>query len=229
MQFTARSLLVLLPVLTSAIDTTRDPALDASLLTAATQLDRLNLLPSDSSWSFDYTQQPTYTFAPGAVINANAATFPASVENELTMAMINLGPCSMLPPHYHPRAANYVVAVSGNTTTYMIEENGARVVTEILTPGKMTIFPRGSAHAMQNTGCTNAQLVSALSNTDAGTHNIANALFQMPQSILNAAFGNPKNGVKVNAANIPAPGTGAIYGDDACLAACGLATHDASS
>ena len=45
--------------------------------------------------------------------------------------MLNLGPCAMLPPHYHPRASNYVVAVTGNTTTYMYEENGARLVTEV--------------------------------------------------------------------------------------------------
>lgn len=66
--------------------------------------------------------------------------------------MLNLGPCSMLPPHFHPRAANYVVATQGNTTTYMWEENGARLVTEILTPGKGTIFPKASMHMMVNNG-----------------------------------------------------------------------------
>ena len=66
--------------------------------------------------------------------------------------MLNLGPCSMLPPHLHPRAANYVVAVHGNTTTYMYEENGARLVTQELTPGHGTIFPQGSMHMMMNTG-----------------------------------------------------------------------------
>lgn len=57
--------------------------------------------------------------------------------------MLNLGPCSMLPPHYHPRASNYVVAVHGKTTTYMYEENGAELVTEELSPGQATIFPQG--------------------------------------------------------------------------------------
>lgn len=62
----------------------------------------------------------------------------------------------MLPPHFHPRASNSVVAVKGNTTTYMYEENGARLVTEILTPGHATIFPHASLHMMMNTGtfCT---------------------------------------------------------------------------
>jgi oxalate decarboxylase/phosphoglucose isomerase-like protein (cupin superfamily) len=58
----------------------------------------------------------------------------------------------MLPPHFHPRGANFVVAISGNTTTYMYEENGAHAITEILTPMKATIFPQGSLHMMVNTG-----------------------------------------------------------------------------
>ena len=58
----------------------------------------------------------------------------------------------MLPPHYHPRASNYVVAIQGNTTTYMFEENGARLVQEILLPGRATIFPQGSMHMMVNNG-----------------------------------------------------------------------------
>lgn len=66
--------------------------------------------------------------------------------------MLNLAPCGMLPPHYHPRASNYVVAVRGNTTTFMYEENGAELVTETLLPGQMTIFPMGSMHMMVNNG-----------------------------------------------------------------------------
>lgn len=58
----------------------------------------------------------------------------------------------MLPPHIHPRAANYVVATMGNTTTYMWEENGAHLITTNLTPGKATLFPAGAMHMMVNTG-----------------------------------------------------------------------------
>jgi mannose-6-phosphate isomerase-like protein (cupin superfamily) len=135
-----------------AVDKTVNPALDAKLKTDATQLDRLSDLPKDSDWLFDFRAQPGYTYSPGSVVNANAATFPATVGNGMTMALLNLGPCAMLPPHYHPRASNYVVAIEGTTNTYMIEENGARLVKETLTPGKMTIFPAASLHTMQNTG-----------------------------------------------------------------------------
>ena len=107
-----------------------------------TQLDRLNLLSSDRDWVFDFTAQPSYTYSPGSVVNANAATFPAMVGNGMTLAMLNLGPCAMLPPHYHPHATNVVVAISGTTNTYMIEENGARMVSATLSLGKMAIFPQ---------------------------------------------------------------------------------------
>jgi len=68
-----------------AVDKTRDPSLDANLVTAATQLDRLSLLSSDDDWLFDFTaQQPFYNFAPGGVTNMNAATFPAAKGNGMT-------------------------------------------------------------------------------------------------------------------------------------------------
>ena len=69
----------------AAVDKTRDPAMIAHLATAATQLDRLNLLSSDKDWLFDFTiQQPNYNFAPGGVVNMNAATFPAAKGNGMT-------------------------------------------------------------------------------------------------------------------------------------------------
>ena len=68
------------------------------------------------------------------------------------VAVLNLGPCSMLPPHWHPRASNFVYAVHGTTATFMISENGAGVVKQTLTPGKMTIFPHASLHMMMNIG-----------------------------------------------------------------------------
>jgi len=202
-----------------AIDADVNPDLVAKLRMADTNLDRMALLPSNSDWLFDFTQQSKYTFSPGGVVNANAATFPATIGNGLTMAMLNLGPCSMLPPHIHPRASNYVVAVSGTTNTYMIAENGARTVSETLTPGKMTIFPQASIHTMMNTGCENAQLVSALSSEDAGTNNLANSFFSLPSDIIGTVLGS---GVNLNATanSIPVIGTGSNAGPEACLAAC---------
>lgn len=133
--------------------------------------------------------------------------------------MLNLGPCSMLPPHFHPRATNFVVAISGTTETYMIAENGAQTIHEVLTPGKMTIFPQASVHTMMNLGCENAQLVSALSSDDAGTQNLANAFFSLPSNITSTVLGGGVN-IAATQANLPGIGTGSNAGPEQCIAAC---------
>lgn len=136
-----------------AVDQTVNAQEDQDIVLAATNYDKINkILPSNSDWTYDFTTNQYYNFAPGGVSNANAATFPATKGLGLTMAILNLGPCSMLPPHYHPRATNFVVAISGTTHTYMINENGVPMIDEVLTPMKMTIFPQGSMHMMYNMG-----------------------------------------------------------------------------
>jgi oxalate decarboxylase/phosphoglucose isomerase-like protein (cupin superfamily) len=125
----------------------------------------------------------------------------------------------MLPPHIHPRATNYVVAISGTTQTSMINENGARTVTEILQAGQMTIFPQGSVHTMMNIGCENAQLVSALNSDDSGTTNLANAFFSLPGNITNTIIGGGLNAQAIDG-RIPSVGTGSNFGPEACIAAC---------
>ncbi|CAJ2504623.1 Uu.00g120170.m01.CDS01 [Anthostomella pinea] len=232
MAFTSKygSLLILLSLmptwagaLVTAQNVTDKHTLAISLNIATTELDRLDILYSDTDWMFDFFAQPTYTYSPGAVINANAATFPTTVGNGLTLAWVTLGPCGMQAPHYHPRASNYIVAIDGSVETYMIAENGARMVTNLLGPGKMTLFPRGSLHSMQNKGCGNATLVSALSTEDPGTHTVANGLFNLPRDMVAAAFGGNKNlDIDDLMKAIPPVGTGVTMGSADCLAKCSM-------
>ncbi|KAF3356847.1 Tubulin gamma chain [Verticillium dahliae VDG1] len=217
--------LSLLIGMVEGIDQAVNPTLVGRLKLSPTELDKIKLLSQDSDWTFDYFASDFHNYSPGGVVNANAATFPATIGNGMTMSWLTLGPCAMLPPHYHPRASNYVVAVEGTTETFMTLENGARLVRTILTPGKMTIFPTGSLHTMQNTGrfrCENATLVSALSSEDAGTHNVANGLFGLPSEILAAAFGDSPLATQFAALaqNIPAVGTGASEGSSECMRRC---------
>lgn len=135
---------------TLAVDHTVDPQLVAQLKLAATKLDQLNLL-SDQQLLYNFSANPMYSWNPGSVCNANAATWPILSTVGVTVAQLNLGPCAMLSPHAH-RANNLVVAVNGTTHTYMVQENGARLVEQILTPGMMTIFPPASVHSMYNMG-----------------------------------------------------------------------------
>ena len=99
----------------------------------------------------------------------------------------------MLPPHFHPRASNFVVAMSGTTRTFMIAENDAKTIESTLEPGQMTIFPAASVHTMMNVGCENAQLVSALNSDDAGTHNLmVNASFYIAEIMIQGGNSDQK-------------------------------------
>lgn len=68
-----------------AADNKPDADLVAKLRMANTNLDRMALLPKDSDWFFDFTKSEKYTFSPGGVINANAASFPATIGHGMTM------------------------------------------------------------------------------------------------------------------------------------------------
>lgn len=138
-----------------AVDTDANPSLNEQLLLAPTMLDRWNILSnaSGNQWKYDFTTNPQWQYRnnPGSVCNANQATWPALQGIGATVAQLNLGACSMLPPHEH-RENNVVIAIAGTTHTMMIQENGAGLVEQDLGPGQATIFPRASFHTMINYG-----------------------------------------------------------------------------
>jgi hypothetical protein len=130
---------------------TTNPNLNAALKTAATNYDRQELL-QDKDWVYDFGAHPNFNHPNGAVIVADAASLPALTGHGMTISLLKLVGCGMLAPHLHPRATNLVVAITGNTSTWMIGENGVKTVETVLSPMKMTLFPAGSIHAMQNNG-----------------------------------------------------------------------------
>lgn len=140
---------ILSPVLCEA---PTNPELSRSLKDALTQVDFVNQLNEEKDVVYDFSKVVADPLHPGSVLNANAATFPMLQGSGMTIAQINLAPCAMLAPHLHPRGHNIVVAVSGNTKTFMRTENGAHDITTTLTAGKATMFYKGSVHRMYNEG-----------------------------------------------------------------------------
>lgn len=148
---------LLLPNRICAIDQDANPSLVAQMISAESMLDiNSKLLSDDSDWVYDHCDNPHFSWSPGSVTVANKVTFPAMLGSDLTISVLDLNACAMLPPHLH-RGPNAVIAVKGSTNTFMIQENGARVVQTTLTPGKMTIFPRASIHSMVNNGQSQSQ------------------------------------------------------------------------
>ncbi|KAK6540604.1 hypothetical protein TWF694_007999 [Orbilia ellipsospora] len=211
------TLIVTSSVLFVAAYPTSDPQFNNGPESQSTQLNRLKILSNNGSWLFNFLAQPSYLANPGSVVTANATSFPAVIGNGMSMALITLAPCAMLPAHIHPRAANYVVAIKGSTKTYFFEENGAKVIINTLTPGVMTIFPQAALHTMYNDGCTESALISALSHSDPGTLTFANSLFELPVDLVSNAFGADMSSIK---RKVPAIASNAIAGTRDCLARC---------
>ncbi|KAF2012322.1 RmlC-like cupin [Aaosphaeria arxii CBS 175.79] len=200
------------------------PSLPTALLSLTFYL---TTLASPSPHTFHFPTSPNHTFTPGSVIPANAHTFPALLGTGMSTSLLNLGPCAMLPPHSHPRATNIVVAISGNTTSWTVVENGAGVREVALVPWTVAVFERGSLHGMINYGCENAQLISALNSEDPGTLNHINALFLFPPDIVEAAFGAQRSAsdgfdVRTLGRDVPGVGTGAVMGSRECMRRCGI-------
>ena len=71
-------------------------------------------------------------------------------------------------------------------------------------------------------GCDNAQLVSALDSSDAGTTNVGQVFDNgFPPELVNAAFGQELASEDVRRRMTPV-GTGSNWGPEECLKKCGI-------
>ncbi|KAF7297760.1 RmlC-like cupin [Mycena kentingensis (nom. inval.)] len=189
---------------------------------APVSADRINILNTDDQFVFDFfsPNTPASKGAGGRIITANAATFPAVVGQGSAMAVGILDPCSMNTPHTHPRATEIQISVNTTYRTGMIAENGARFVTNRLSPGQMTVFPQGSIHFEFNDGCSPAMFVAAFNSEDPGVMSIAQRFLGLPPDVVAATLGDL--GVEeVVGIEKHIPDNVAVATDE-CLKRCGL-------
>lgn len=203
---------------------TADPAIIPALITAASQVDRINILQNDSDFVFDFLNPPPFvtpvTGAGGHTIAATRKTFPALVSNGMAMTIGFLGPCGLNTPHTHPRATEFNFIVNGTVMVGFQAENGARFVFNNVTAGQATIFPKGSIHFEQNLGCDAIIFVAAFNDEDPGVNQAAQGLFALPPDVVSTTLGG------INVANvrnikrrIPA---NVALGTEECRRRCGL-------
>ena len=206
----------------SAAPTPNNNQTVARLLTAATALDRLDILPSNAEFVFDFFHpDPAAVSAStpnGHTVQAKRDTFPALVGSGISMTVGFLGPCGLNTPHTHPRAAEFNIAINGTLRAGMLEENGARFVTNNINPGQSTLFPRGAIHFEQNLGCETVMFVAAFSDEDPGVSQVTN-LFSLPIDIVEAVLGASETEVEQLMATLP---KNIAVGVDECLQKCGF-------
>ncbi|KAL5977240.1 Germin-like protein subfamily 1 member 13 [Asimina triloba] len=123
---------------------------------------------------------------PGDTTNpVGSSVTPVSV-NELaglntlgiSLVRIDYAPYGQNPPHTHPRATEILTVLEGTLFVGFVTSNpDNRLITKILQPGDVFVFPIGLIHFQVNIGKTNAIVLAGLSSQNAGVITIANAVF----------------------------------------------------
>ena len=207
----------------SALPTQQEINTVASLITAPTEVERINIL-NDTDFVFDFLNPPpnaiTSDGPDGTIVTARRDTFPALVGNGIAMSLGHLGPCGLNTPHIHPRATEFNIAINGTLMTGMLAENGARLIMNTVQPGQATVFPRGSIHFEQNLGCEPINFVAAFSDEDPGTTSLMNQFFNLPSAVIQATMGGMQDTqIRVIHDAIP---NNVAFGVQECLQRCGI-------
>ncbi|KAF2287447.1 hypothetical protein GH714_000504 [Hevea brasiliensis] len=96
----------------------------------------------------------------------------------ISLARLDFAPNGGLnPPHTHPRATEILVVVEGTLYVGFVTSNPNRLITKVLYPGDVFVFPIGLIHFQFNVGKTNACAFAGLSSQNPGVITVANALF----------------------------------------------------
>ena len=106
----------------------------------------------------------------------------------MSSVIFTFEPCTINPPHIHPRATELLHVLQGSFTTSFLEENTGRVIQNELKKGQVTIFPQGLVHYEQNLGYKRAVFLSAFSSEDPGVLTLSTRLFDFNQQSLTSTF-----------------------------------------
>ncbi|PPS14079.1 hypothetical protein GOBAR_AA06494 [Gossypium barbadense] len=136
------------------------------------------------------------------VTPVNVAQIPGLNTLGISLVRIDYAPNGGLnPPHTHPRATEILVVVEGTLYVGFVTSNtDNRLITKVLYPGDVFVFPIGLIHFQFNVGKTNAVAFAALSSQNPGVITVANAVFgsnpPINPDVLVKAFQLDKNVVK---------------------------------
>ncbi|MFQ6634947.1 hypothetical protein Gotur_011221 [Gossypium turneri] len=120
----------------------------------------------------------------------------------ISLVRIDYAPYGGLnPPHTHPRATEILVVLEGILYVGFVTSNpNNRLVSKVLYPGDVFVFPIGLIHFQQNVGKTNAVAFAGLSSHNPGVITIANTVFgsnpPINPDVLTRAFQLDNNVVK---------------------------------
>uniref|UniRef100_A0A6N2KR91 Germin-like protein n=1 Tax=Salix viminalis TaxID=40686 RepID=A0A6N2KR91_SALVM len=113
------------------------------------------------------------------VTPVNVVQIPGLNTLGISLVRIDYAPYGGLnPPHTHPRATEVLFVMEGTLYVGFVTSNPEnRLITKILNPGDVFVFPVGLIHFQLNVGKANAVAFAGLSSQNPGVITIGNAVF----------------------------------------------------
>ncbi|MBA0789464.1 hypothetical protein Gotri_028157 [Gossypium trilobum] len=117
----------------------------------------------------------------------------------ISLVRIDYAPYGGLnPPYTHPRATEILMVLEGTLYVGFVTSNtDNRLITKVLNPGDVFVFPVGLIHFQFNIGNTKVVAFTGLSSQNPGVITIANAVFgsnpPINPDVLTKAFQLDKN------------------------------------
>ncbi|CAL5365794.1 unnamed protein product [Camellia sinensis] len=112
------------------------------------------------------------------VTPVNVTQIPGLNTLGISLARIDFAPYGLNPPHTHPRATEIVVVLEGSLYVGFVTSNlENHLVTKVLYPREVFVFPEGLIHFQFNNGKTNAVAIASLSSQNPGVITVANVVF----------------------------------------------------
>ncbi|GLJ36190.1 hypothetical protein SUGI_0726300 [Cryptomeria japonica] len=134
--------------------------------------------------------------------------FPATKSQGLQYVRFKMVPCGVNLPHTHPRATEMLTLISGGPLQVGFVDTQGEAFIDILHPGDVTIFPRGTMHFELNVGFEEADYISALNSQNPGVMTSSMSIMKLPLRTVATAFNVTTKTVKKLDSMIYASGKG---------------------
>lgn len=122
-------------------------------------------------------------------IAVNPTLFPALHTLGMSFARADFDIGGFNPPHYHPRATETALVVSGSIYSGFVDSSG-KVYAKVVKKGEVVVFPRGMVHFQMNVGDETATIFGSFNSENPGLIRLPGTLFGsgMKEELLEKAF-----------------------------------------
>ncbi|KAJ5808719.1 spherulin-1A [Penicillium riverlandense] len=148
--------------------------------------------------------------------------------NGVGMAIGILGPCGFNTPHVHVGGTEFNIALNGTLVSFLALEPPAtnssatpRVINLTIDTLQATIFPQGSTHMELNPSCETRAFVAAFGTDDFGRTQQFDALFSVPDDVLEDSLGGALSSSQIDKVRSKIPGP-IMKSISQCRARCGI-------